>query len=346
MAYNDYIGDPVSIDVVVDLPAEPIVTAQVIDNTVTLRWTDSTTTLPIQYYQIRRGASWETGELIGNKQGGFTTITEFAYGEYTYWVAGYDTSDTFGPAGQSTVVVSQPPDYAIQLNLNSTFSGTKINLVNLDIGLLASVDTTETWQSHFTSRSWTTIQNQISAGFSYYAQPSSTVSSYEEIVDYGAVLSSTKITATLTHEEISGATTITPTISVKKLSGDPWTDYAGVSSVYVTDFRYAKILFEFSSAGGDDLLHIDSLNIRYDSKLLNDSGNGTAVSTDSGGTIVFFNQQFTRCTSITVTPATTSAVFATYNFTDVLDPTQFKVLLFNTSGARVSGNFGWSAKGV
>ena len=346
MPLEDSYGEEVSIDIVITAPSEPIVTAQIIDNTVTLTWLDSVGSLPVKYYEIRRGETFASSTLIGTKQGNFTTITETAAGSYTYWVAGVDTTDTVGTPGQSTVNVSQPPDYSIQLNQNSTFSGTKTNVVDLDIGFLASVNTSETWQSHFTSRSWSTPQDQIDAGYAYYAMPSTTTASYEEQIDYGSVLSSTKITATLTHEHIAGNTTITPTISVRKLTSDPWIDYVGVSSAYVTDFRYAKILFEFTSAGGDDLLHIDSLNFRYDSKLVNDAGSGSAVSTDSGGTTVLFNVDFVRVKSITVTPATTSAYFATYNFTDIPNPTQFKVLLFDAAGNRVSGDFSWSAKGV
>ena len=85
---------------------------------------------------------------------------------------------------------------------------------------------------------------------------------------------------------------------------------------------------------------------RSDSKLRNDSGTGTANSSDSGGTVVNFNLAFVDVDSISVTPATTSAVIAVYDFVDVPNPTSFKVLLYNTSGTRVSGGFSWSARGV
>ena len=90
------------------------------------------------------------------------------------------------------------------------------------------------------------------------------------------------------------------------------------------------------------------MNIRLDSKLRNDSGTGTAVSTDSGGTVVNFNIAFVDVDSISVTPtnSTGTAVIAVYDFTDVPYPTSFKVLLYNTSGTRVSGAFSWSARGV
>ena len=73
------------------------------------------------------------------------------------------------------------------------------------------------------------------------------------------------------------------------------------------------------------------------------SGN---VTLHGGGTVVSFNYTFIDVASIAVTPAATSAVIAVYDFVDVANPTSFKVLLFNTAGARVSGNFSWSARGV
>jgi hypothetical protein len=50
--------------------------------------------------------------------------------------------------------------------------------------------------------------------------------------------------------------------------------------------------------------------------------------------------------SISVTPLATSSVVAVYDFVDSPNPTSFKVLLFNSSGTRISGSFSWSARGV
>jgi hypothetical protein len=176
--------------------------------------------------------------------------------------------------------------------------------------------------------------------------PSTTTGQYYEDINYGTVLAGTKVTTTLTSNVIAGATTITPSISVKKLIGDAWTVYAGVSSVFATNFQYARLQYDFTSAGGDDLLQITGLNVRLDSKLRNDSGNGTANAADSGGTVVNFTVSFVDVDSIAVTPLATTAVTAVYDFVDVPNPTSFKVLLFNSAGTRVSGAFSWSARGV
>jgi hypothetical protein len=333
-------------DAIVIAPTQPIITQQVIDNNVLLQWTDSTQTLPITAYEVRKGSTWAGATVIGTKQGKFTTVFESASGTYTYWLAGIDVGGNYGTPGSISAQVNQPPDYVLKFDQNSTFSGTKTNVVLDNGALIATVNTSETWQSHFTSRSWTTPQDQINAGYPYFAMPSQTTGQYYEDIDYGTVLAGTKVSLTPTTNVIAGSTTITPTISVKKLSTDALTVYSGLSSVFATNFRYIRAQYDFASVGGDDLLQITGLNVKLDSKLRNDSGTGTANSGDSGGTVVTFNIAFVDVDSISVTPLTTSAVIAVYDFTDVPNPTSFKVLLFNTSGSRVSGGFSWSARGV
>lgn len=413
------VGAAASYDAVVTSPSQVTITQQVIDNNVLLQWSDATTTLPIVSYELRKGSTWATAAYIGTKQGRFTTVFESVSATYTYWIAAIDTAGNYGTPSSVNAQVSQPPDYVLKLNVNSTFSGTKTNLALQDgMGLVASVNTTETWEQHFTvGRTWSTLQAQINAGFPYYAMPSQTTGQYFEDIDYGSLLVGIKVSATLTSVAMTGVTVVTPTIHTRgtstvaatysrtgttvtvtatahgltagrlayldftsggaldgsyvvlatgltanaftvttaatgtiaagsTLAFSPWTTYAGVDSVFATNFRYIRVQYDFSSAGGDDLLGLTALNIRLDSKLRNDSGNGTAVSTDTGGTVVNFNYAFIDVDSLSVTPATTSPVIAVYDFVDAPYPTSFKVLLFNTSGTRVSGAFSWSARGT
>jgi hypothetical protein len=342
---NGLVGSAASQDVVVTSPSQPTVSQQVIDNNVLLRWNDVTATLPIETYEVRRGATWATATTIGTKQGGFTTVFETAAGTYTYWLAGIDSAGNYGTPGSVTAIVNQPPDYVLKFDQNSTFSGTKTNAILSEGSLYAGFDPTETWESHFTSRSWTTPQQQISAGFAHYLMPSID-GAYEELFDYGAVLAGTKVSATLTWTQVGGSTVVTPTISVRKLSTDPWTVYPGLSEVFVTEFQYFRVRYDFDGTGGDDLVRVDGLNVKLDSKLRNDAGVGYANASDTGGTVVDFSVDFVDVQSISVTPSGTGAVIAVYDFVDAPNPTSFKVLLFNTSGTRVSGNFSWSARGI
>jgi predicted phage tail protein len=400
--------------VTITIPSAPSIVQQVIDNNVLLRWNDVTQTLPILSYELRRGSSWSTGTVIGTKQGGFTTVFETAAGTYTYWLAGIDSAGNYGTPGSVTAIVNQPPDYVLQLDQNSSWTGEETNIITDPVlGQVVNVNTTETWESHFTSRGYTSPQNQIDAGFTYYLMPSTTSASYEEEFDYGTVLAGTKVSATLTSSTIAGSTTVTPTIRVRGTTttaatysqssttititstahglagGDyvylsfttgtaqsgtyvvstssansftvtssastttsgnadwvKWTTYGGLSEVFVTQFRYFRVRYDFASSGNNDLMVLSKLNVRLDSKLRNDAGSGTANSGDSGGTNVTFNVPFVDVQSIVVTPSGTSAVTAVYDFVDAPNPTSFKVLLFNASGTRVSGAFSWTARGV
>ncbi len=329
------------------LPGTVTVTQEVIDNNVLLKWGDATATLPLDYYELRKGSTWAGATVIGRISSRFTAIFESSAGTFTYWVAGVDVAGNVGSTSSVTALVNQPPDYQLQFNQNSTFGGTQSNFTAYDAtSFVAPINTTETWASHFTSRGWTTPQDQITAGYPVYAQPTPASGYYEETFDYGTVLAATKVSASLTYSTVIGTVTVTPTISVKKLVGDAWTDYAGLSSVFVTDFRYVKVRYDFASSGGDDLVNVTGLNVRFDVKLKNDAGLVSAVSTDSGGTAVSFNVSFVDVQSITVTPKGTAARIAVYDFVDVPNPTSFKVLLFDTAGNRVSGDVSWNVKGV
>lgn len=401
-------------DATVSAPSAVTITQEVIDNNVLLKWGDGTATLPVNYYELRRGSTWAAATVIGRVSARFSAIFESSAGTFTYWVAGTDVAGNTGTPASVNALVNQPPDYSLQYNQNSAFAGTRTNIAtDVDGSLLTPVSTSETWQAHFTSRSWSTPQDQINAGYPIFSQPSQTTGSYEETIDYGTVLAATKITTTLSYVVVSGTPVVTPTISVKKLVGDPWIDYAGQSSAFVTDFRYVKVRYDFGSTGGDDLIDISGLNVRFDVKLKNDAGtltafpsqsatyvqtgtdinvtftahgraigqrvdmdftSGTAtdgeyvitsvtantftvtsatsattsgnVTLDPNGTPTLFNISFVDVSSITVTPGGTTASFAIYNFLDTPNPTGFKVLLFNTSGTRITGSVGWSAKGV
>jgi hypothetical protein len=343
---SDGLGQEVSVDVTVLAPTAPTITQQVVDNNVLLQWNDCATTLPIDTYELRRGATWATATLVGTKSGRFTSVFETSGGTYTYWLAAIDSAGNYGTPGSVSAVVNQPPDYVLKLDQNSTWSGTRNNALLTEGTLLLGVNLTETFEDHFTTRSWTTVQQQIDAGYSYWLMPSTTSAYYEEIVDYGSVVASSKVAETLTSTVIAGTFSVTPKISVRALATDPWTDYAGVDQVFATNFRYIKFRYDFSSAGGDDLMRLTELNYRLDSKLRNDFGTGTANAGDTGGTSVNFNLDFVDVEAISVTPSGTTPRIAIYDFVDAPNPTGFKVLLFDTNGTRVSGAFSWSARGV
>ena len=344
---------------------------EVIDNNVLLNWTEAESILPILYYNIKKGSSYASGSTIGTKQGLFTTVFETVSGTFTYWIAAIDSANNVGDPASVTATVNQPPDYVLRKNVDSTFVSqssvpttvTSSNAFADQGNLFVNVDTTRTYQEHFVgtgSVGSPQYPNWNSYGADkIYGLPSATSGFYQEILDYGTTLAGTKIVQTLTGTHEAGSTSITPTISIST-DNSSYTDYAGSArteastthSAFGTSFRYVKFRYDFASAGNDDLLKITAFNMRLETKQKTDSGSGTASASDSGGTTVNFSTPagggtyFVDVVSITVTPkGSSSPVIAIYDFTDTPNPTSFKVLLYNTSGTRVSGDFSWTVRG-
>jgi len=343
------VGSAGSVSFNISAPSAPTVTSSIISNNVLLYWTASTGSLPISYYEIRKGSTYATSTLIGTVNSTFNALFESTAGSYTYWVTGVDSAGNYGTSSSITCVVSQPSNFQLYSSKDSTFNGTLTNMVLSNGSLIGPVNTTETFQQHFTTNGYSSLQDQITAGYPYFVQPTQLTGSYYEIIDYGATLSSSSILATLTYSTITGTVTVTPTISVST-NGTTWTALTtGQSNVYATNFRYVKVSYAFTASDRTSFVQITGLNIKLSIQTSLDSGSGTAVSTDSLGTLVTFNKTFVDVISISVTP---SSIGSSSSVTEVVNfdfsqtyPTSFRVLLFNSSGTRVSGSFTWQATG-
>lgn len=343
------VGAPALVTISVAAPGGIVAPrAEVIDNNVLLYWQPPAIgSLPVERYEVRKGASWEAGSSVGsNGASTFTTVFEQQGGLVNYWVNAIDTAGNEGIPIAIAATVNQPPDYVLRSNIDSAFGGTRTNLL-IDAGVMVGpVNTTETWGQHFETNNWSTIQAQINAGYPLYAMPSLATAQYEEIIDYGTALPPTVITTTLNREVVAGVVSVTAQISYKLNAVDPWIDgAAGAESVLAPAFRYVRVRYSFTATGGDDLIRITGLNIKLSVKLKTDSGTGTASAADASGTLVTFGVAFVDVDGIVVTPLASAARFAVVNFTDTPYPTGFRVLLFDVNGNRVSGGFGWSARG-
>lgn len=342
------VGTPVSKDVAIVVPGVATSRrAEVIDNNVLLYWgPPATGNLPVERYDVRKGATWASGSVIGsNGNSTFTTVFEQVAGNYIYWIAAVDSAGNIGTPASIAATVNQPPDYILRNNYDSAFGGTKTNMF-LEAGDLIGPVTSETWSNHFSTRSYGDIADQIAAGYPLYAEPSTTSGSYQETIDYGASVPATMVTVTLASTVLDGSVTVDCQIAYKLNVGDAWTDAtAGTTAFITTAFRYLRVTLTFTCSAGANLIKCDGLNVKLANKLKTDAGTGSAVSSDSGGTTVNFGLAFVDITSITVTPSGTAARFGIYDFVDTPNPTSFKVLLFDAAGARVSGDFSWTARG-
>jgi len=346
-------GTPTSVELVVTAPNAPVVSAQSIDNNVLLSWTSGEASLPISHYEVRVGETFESAEITGIVDAQFSVFFESVAGVFRYWVVGVDTAGNYGTPGSVSVTVSAPPDYVLYSDFDSALDGTLNNgVTKADGTLLFNVNATETYQDHFINNSWSTPQDQINAGYPIFIQPNELTGSYIETIDYGTTIPATLITITLGKTDVDTQMNITPIIRWKaeaSPTGDEWNERVGSWQTYATAFRYVQIELDFSGASSPadltELVQIDTLNIRLDTKKLYDSGVVTANSGDSGGTTVTFNKAFIDIESITLTPESTDAVFAVLSFTDAPNPTDFQVLVFNTAGSRVTRDVRWAADG-
>lgn len=331
-------------------------TTEVIDNNVLFRWDNTPGSLPIATYDLRRGNSWATATEIGRKDGGFTTVFEAPQTQtvYTYWLAAVDAAGNYGTPVSATATVSVPPDYVLATNFISAYTGTRSNAATDGGRLAMPVSNTQTWQAHFTSRGWASPQAQVTAGYPIFAQPGSTTGYYEEVFDYGATLAAMKVGVAYREIDVAGTVDTAVTITTALDSGftSNVQTFSGTQA-FAINFRYVKVRITATATNDQGVTEITDLTVKLDTKLKNATGAVYANAADSGGTPVYLTEDrtstgtkvFIDVESITVSANTTSPVYAIYDFTDTYSPLSFKVLLYNSSGTRISGTVSYSVRG-
>lgn len=341
-------GTPVSTVVTINPPgAVTNQRAEVVDNNALLYWlAPATGDLPVDRYEVRKGASWAAGTVVGsNGNSTFTAIFEQQSGVYTYLVNAYDSAGTSGTPVNITATINQPPDYILRNNFNSTLNGTLTNMYLENGALYGPRNISETWAGHYTTNSWASPQDQVNAGFPIYAEPSVTSGSYVETMDYGVALPATIVTVTLSSTVLGGAVTATPTISWSNDNVTYTSATVGVNQVLApSGFRYVRVKYDFTCTAGANLIQVTGINIKLANKLKTDSGRGI-ITTAATGVVVPFNVPFIDadtpiCQAEGATPLT-----PVVDFTDAPNPTSFTVYLYNSSGTKVTGSFSWTARG-
>lgn len=339
------VGVEVSASLHITAPPVTVLTITVVDNFALLKWAAVKGSLPIDFYEIRRGSVFSTATVIAQQKGNFMTDFETQDNDYTFWVVGVDTAGNYGTEISESVHISAPVGYVLNVDWIDDNSGVLTNMiVNESNNLLGCVNTTETWTDHYVNNSWTTPQNQIDAGYPIYVEPALTSGSYSQTFDYGAVLASSKITVNVTSQNIAGSPTYTVTISTRKLATDAWAASPVGTSAYVTNFQYVKIDIAITGTA-TDLIEISKIEVRLDSKLKHDAGETQVYAADVDGTTIYFNIPFTAVTSISVSAKGTTSSTAVYNFTSIPNPPSFEGLRFDASQVREDGVVSWQTDG-
>jgi hypothetical protein len=335
-----YSADTTSVVVTVPQITAVTLSFQIIDNNILLYWSEPTSSFEISFYEV-----FKDNVSLGILDGTFFTRFETAAGTYTFRVIATDVAGNESAFAEFPVTLNAPPDFELQDQRVSTFTGTKTNVKSHNDRLLCNIDLTKTYQDHFDDNSWASPQEQIDAGYPYWLQPAETTGQYEEKVDYGTILSNNIVTVAYNQRQITGTTVVLIELAVSD-DDITYTAFTAGAVQFFTSFRYVKYRLTFTGSDDHALLEIFNLTFNLDVKREQDGGIGTADSTDVSGTPVTFNKTFRDIDSINVTPVSTVEIKAVYDFTDIPNPTTFYVYLFDSAGVRVDGDFRWIARGI
>lgn len=208
------------------------------------------------------------------------------------------------------------------------------------------VDSTQTWEEHFTDNGFDDTQDFIDAGYQYYFQPNNTLTGTVEVtVDLTEVLPQTVVG--FDYVAFGSGIYPTPQISWRRTVGDPWTAGPPNSKrATPSNYRYMKLTLTIAAENSLDWCVVNAVTLSVNVKEITDSNTTAVNSGDAGGTTITFGKSFLDVSSIVVTPQGTTELKPVVDFNDVANPTTFKVLLFNSAGARASGTVRWTARGV
>jgi hypothetical protein len=213
--------------------------------------------------------------------------------------------------------------------------------------LLVCVNITETWAQHFSARGWNTIQDQLDAGYPFFAEPSLTTGSYQEVFDFGLTYNNVIVTVNWSSTILTGSVTTTCFIETS-IDGISWTPgNLGSLSAYASTMRYARVTLSFAGGSDKSLMTVFNLKCTVDVKRETDGGNANVLAADATGTLITFTKTFKAIDAITVTPKSTTEKKAIVNFDySLINPTTFRVLAFDNTGTRVDATVGWVARGI
>jgi Putative phage tail protein len=320
-------------------------------NKVNFEWADAKTSQPILNYNYRvaKVVGGIAGTYISRGGSGSDSRSDnIPFFEAATWrieITATDVAGNIGPANTTDVLISLPDDYAPLLNSTSTGAGAMVNAAKTGqfnrVTLL--LNNTETWQQHFASRGWNTIQDQINAGFARYFQPGTTTASYTEDIDAGVVFTAGTIAVNLSINTLVGAPVSSIQIGYKRLIGDAYTfAAAGARNVIAQNFRYIRIIVSATGTGAD-LAEIELLQTSINVQKISENATVACLSTDVNGTPYTTTRGFADVEGV-IHGAIVQGSGITRVEARIVDagapgtPAQVFIYLFNSSSQRVSGN--------
>ena len=331
-----------TVTVTINAPGTPQnLSGQSRQGTALLSWTSPAFSSPrqehgVRFYKIYRSLSSETfsnATLIAESETTTYAYQEASAGTYKYYISAvcFGGNESATPASIE-LEVDDSVNFILQSTTTDTdfTTGTATGLSYELSGVYPLIPTTP-WQTVHSNNSWTSVQDQIDAGYTYFVQPTlSSGSSYERVIDLGVQLGNGKITVTQSQTAIEGTLTTDVTISVSK-DGVSYTDYVNPVDLQlvVTGFRYVKVLFEYSG-DGTTIARLNSVTITVNAKPIQETGTGI---TGAGGSVTVTPiLSYNVFASVIVTPSSGGAT-PLLGYADLTnEPTSFDAYVINTSG--------------
>ena len=306
----------------------------VIDNFIRLEWEEPESTFDIDYYIFKRG-NVRKGKISNT----FLNYFESSAGTNTYSIAPVDIAGNVGPEISESVEVRNPIDFEFQGKL-PIGDADSISLTNVyDRGndtYLVPVNTTETWNEHFTNNSVTSIQGLIDAGYNIWCQPNKSPGSIT--FNYTTSLALTNVIVELdwTTREIIPSVAVAVSLST---GSDTYTGKSNFVTSLATSF---SVTLTFT-ATGQGILELLGFQVSIIVKKAQDGGSIAALSTDGNGTLVDFNRDFLGIPDVAATVKDTGDFRTTINS---ITTDSFRVKVYSSTGGRSSKAVEWLARGI
>lgn len=351
-----------------------------VDNNVMMRYTVDPSAIfwPIKEYRVfdvdyLSDNTPITAEL-GRTDTQFFADIKMQGGLYTYGIISVDVAGNESALVTRSVTVNQPPNFILYTDKNSTFNGTKVNMLMDGVGgMYGPIAYDDTWASNISrvadllsiDEAIVTWQKKIDNNMEYYFSPHSDsyelIGSYQEIIDMGTLVPSSTITVTVTSEAKIGNPVMVQIIETSDgtlENGEMvWDTIDTTGKALSKNFRYIRISLEWS--GG--LVYVSDIHFQMSSSEISDIG--TVVFTEDDynkddpavdeyddepiGRVVYFKKPFIDVigfTGLTVRGAEQKNAYVI--FKDKPNPTWFRIFILDKNGNRTTGQVDWSVKGV
>jgi len=312
-------------------------------NALSLSWEDAKTSQPIKSYTINIGSI--TGDITTatfyGKAGADSRSDVIIFtsgGDFRVFMSVEDVAGNISNIRHIDVTAALPANFAIALNYDASRGAVLSNAEYIDGELLMPLNTTETWDQHFKSRHWSTVQDQINAHFPIYFEPGTESASLVSTKDLGKILSAATISVRIAQSHHIG--NVSAKIKIEWSSNNAsWTSAPeGAIEVQTNNVRYIRISIFATGQDRDDLIVITSIDVDIRVEDKTESGRFVLKSTDTNGTIFTPTKKWLDIVSAIVTPQNSPAIARTNVIIDDSGSTPVvKVMAWDTHNVRIGG---------